>query len=113
MTTRMISLVSAKLDARLELELSAVQAELQAEAERYRAMAGETPAGISKRLEALAIQLGEPSPMDAPVLAPPPKKTVKKLREESSSVAAKPKKRGRPPKSPQPQLTFEPKETQP
>lgn len=110
---RMITVVSAKVDAQLELELAAVQSELQTEAERYRGTPGDMASTISKRLDLVAVGLGATANEPLPALAAPGTKAVRKSKETKGTASSNGKKRGRPRKSPEPQLPNEAKEAQP
>ncbi|MBA3483700.1 MAG: hypothetical protein H0T51_17975 [Pirellulales bacterium] len=108
---RMLSVVEAKLDARMAVELAVTHAELLKEAERYRAEFGEASGGINHRLESLAAGMGdEEGPLPPLLPSPAVKKTAR-----NKDIGSDPKKRGRgrPRKAPQAALPFDPREVQP
>lgn len=99
---RMLSLVAAKLDARLEIELAGVHAELLKEAERYRCELGEGAAAINQRLMLVADGLGK-NEVRPQALLPSPSKPSKKPAEKKNDSAESGKRgRGRPRKPDQP-----------
>lgn len=101
--SRMVGLVAAKLDARMEVELAAVHADLLKEAERYRSEFGEDSAAINERLELVAGGLGRDFEMPLALLPSPESKPAKKTVTKGSDATEETKRgRGRPRKLPQP-----------
>lgn len=108
---RMLSVVEAKLDARMAAELAVTHAELLKEAERYRTEFGEASGGINQRLESLAAGMGGAEGPSPPLLPSP---VVKKTaRNQVAGPESKKRGRGRPRKAPQGALPFDSREVLP
>ena len=101
---RMLGLVAAKLDARLEIELAAVHAELLKEADRYRCELGEGAGAINQRLVLLAEGLGMEQAGPQALLPSPSKPNKKPADKKDDSAEDKKRGRGRPRKPAQPTI---------